>query len=282
LGGDLTVSQGSGDVFLDEYTRPESVGRYVRRTAGTGIAYVLENVYGRIYADVIQRMCQNAVIQNGFRVLEYGCGGGMNLLWIVKLLSQRGITLDCAYGTDFSPQMVDAANREADNWAPTSLRKRIAYFAGRNEQLVEDLATGLTKPRAELANSFHLIVGVNSFRYCHRLRKTQECARNISELLAPGGYSIMIDMNHRFPLFRSRFRDSLTKSPEQRFLPTLEEYIAPFEGVGLLIEDARNFCWTPHSAGGLLLLLTRFFAPVLDGLVPKFAMRSLVVSRKSN
>ena len=274
------MNQGSGDVFLAEYTRQESVERYVRRTAGAGIAYLLENIYGRIYLDVIQRMCQRGVLRNGLRVLEYGCGGGMNMLSIVSLLSQKGFTLESAYGTDFSPQMVAAASREADNWAPTSLRTRMAHFAGRNEHLTEDLAAGLLKPRSELANSFHLIVGVNTFRYCYRLRKAQECARDIHELLVPGGYSIMIDMNHRFPLFRSRLHDWLTKSPEQRFLPTLEEYAAPFERAGLVIEEKKTFCWIPHSAGRFLLSLTRFFSPVLDGLLPRFAMRSLVVSRK--
>src|SRR5712692_7079936 len=131
------MNKGSGDVFLDEYTRRESIERYVRRTAGAGISYVLENVYGRIYSDVVQRMYQTGVLRDGLRVLEYGCGGGMNLLWIVSLLSQKGLALEFAYGTDFSPQMVDAANREADDWAPKSLRTRIAYFAGRNEHLAE-------------------------------------------------------------------------------------------------------------------------------------------------
>jgi 2-polyprenyl-3-methyl-5-hydroxy-6-metoxy-1,4-benzoquinol methylase len=270
----------SRDVFLEHYTRQQSIERYVRNSAGAGIAYLLENVYGRIYLDIIRRLVKRDPVRRGFQVLEYGCGGGMNLLTITSLLSQMGLPLESAYGADFSPQMVDAAKREADAWAPQAFRRRITYVQARNENLAGDLAVGLSKPRSSLANSFHLIVGVNTFRFCYRLQKSQDCARDIGELLAPGGYSIMIDMNHHFPFFRSRFYDWLTKPAEERLLPALEEYAKPFEAAGLVIDEQRNFCWIPHSASRPLLFLARFLSPVLDRFATRFAMRSLVVCHK--
>ena len=57
----------------------------------------------------------------------------------------------------------------------------------------------------------------------------------------------MIDMNKGFPLFRSRFRDRLTKDEEAYYLPSLEEYAHPFSSAGF-----------EHPAKGKFLLDTSF------------------------
>ena len=41
----------------------------------------------------------------------------------------------------------------------------------------------------------------------------------------------MIDMNDRFPMFRSRLRGSV-ESPEEAYLPSLDEYATPFKQAG--------------------------------------------------
>ena len=163
------------------------------------------------------------------RLLEYGCGAGMNLLY---------------------------------------------------EGLCEDLSANLSRPKKELVNQFDLVVGVNTFRYAVRLRKAAECSNDIASLLKPGGYSIVIDTNNRFRLFRSRLRDRLVKPTSQTWLPTLGQYVAPFEAAGLEVVQQRNSCWVPHSANGLLLTPMRGAAPVLDLIASTYAMRSLVVARK--
>src|SRR5438874_13181702 len=121
---------------------------------------------------------------------------------------------------------------------------------------------------------------MNTFRYCHRLGKELICAQAIADLLVPGGICIMIDMNRRFPAFRSKLRPG-REPKEERHLPTLEQYASPFARVGLEILRKENFCWIPHSAGQTLTRVCRFSAPALNIVAKPFAMRSLVVSRKA-
>ena len=91
----------------------------------------------------------------------------------------------------------------------------------------------------------------------------------------------MIDMNRKFPAFRSKFHDRKTKPPEERYLPTMDEYADPFADAGLEVLKKTNFCWVPHSAGPLLTKVCRFLSPVLNIFARPFAMRSLVISRKT-
>src|SRR4029077_6260201 len=116
--------------------------------------------------------------------------------------------------------------------------------------------------------------------YCHRLNKATDCARDLASLLAPGGICFMIDMNQRFPMFRSKFRDRKTKPEAERYLPSLDEYASPFSEAGLEILRKENFFWIPHSAGPRLTQLCRLLSPILNALAKPMAMRSLVVSRK--
>jgi hypothetical protein len=91
----------------------------------------------------------------------------------------------------------------------------------------------------------------------------------------------MIDMNNKFPLFRSRMRsEKVTDDPLETYIPSLSEYSRPFREAGLEIIEERNFCWIPHSARRLMCLTMKMLTPTLQGLFPAYAMRSLVVSRK--
>src|SRR6516162_3583348 len=100
------------NVYLEEYSADAAVQKYVSDSAGSGIAYLLQHVYGPLYEDQIDKLVKQKGDKAAFRVLEYGCGGGMNLIWIVNRLLDRGLKLDFACGTDFSPKMIDAAKRE--------------------------------------------------------------------------------------------------------------------------------------------------------------------------
>jgi SAM-dependent methyltransferase len=236
---------------------------------------VLNHVYAPIYVDAIRAVMLGRAPNHAFRILEYGCGGGMNLLKAIELIAAQGATLEHAYGADFSPPMIEAAKREASDNLPTSLHSRISYVVAANQSLASDLArnAGLG------VESLDLVIGVNTFRYAHRAKSSDECARDIHALLRPNGYSIMIDMNRGFPLFRSKVRARLA-GKEEDFLPSLGEYRDPFVRAGFDIVDARNFCWIPHSASPLLLAACRAATPVLDACFAPFAMRSLVVARK--
>ena len=95
----------------------------------------------------------------------------------------------------------------------------------------------------------------------------------------------MIDMNDRFPAFRSALKNKLRGTDEQKkeeecYLPSLKEYTAPFHQVGFEVLRSEHFCWIPHSAGQFLTGLLRSLSPVLNMVARSRAMRSLVVAGK--
>jgi SAM-dependent methyltransferase len=267
------------DVYLQEYSADEAVARYTSRTAGTGITYLLENDYAEVYLSAIRDFLQ-IPSERPLRLLEFGCGGGMNIITLLTLLQRRGKNVELAIGTDFSEKLIMAAKNESRNLLSPNLQGLMHFAVARNESIAADLRQALNGFAGELENSFHLILGVNTFRYCHRLGKTRQCASDLAALLAPGAICIIIDMNRRFPAFRSRFRDRRTKPEAERYLPSLNEYAAPLEEAGLEILRKENFCWVPHSAGARLTRVCQLLTPVLNLVAKPMAMRSLIVCRK--
>ena len=89
----------------------------------------------------------------------------------------------------------------------------------------------------------------------------------------------MIDMNQKFPLFRSKLKN-VEEDPIESYLPTLDEYTDPFKKVGFEIIEKTNFCWIPHSAGPAMVYVFRALSPLLNVIAKNYAMRSLVISRK--
>ena len=271
----------SVEVFLDEYSRDDVIAKYLHKTAGAGIDYALSHVYAPVYSRIVKRSIAQRPRTHRFRVLEYGCGGGMNLFKLIELFRNERAQIEAAIGVDFSAPMIEAARREVGRHAPRDLQDKISFLVAANETLAPDLAKGLGSSVDDVERTFDVIVGVNTFRYSHRLNRETQCARDIFRLLRPGGFSVMIDMNRHFPLFRSKVSDMLHRRPnEEIYLPTLEEYTSPFVAAGFAIVDKRNFCWIPHSASPALLAVCRAAAPVLDLCVPSYAMRSLVVAQR--
>jgi SAM-dependent methyltransferase len=270
------------DPFFREYTSRDAILKYTRATAGFGISYLLDHDYKQVYLDALARLPQH-VRQDGIRMLEFGCGGGMNLLHLASVLSRDGFNIDSAIGTDFSPVLIQAANKEAERYLPPNERSRVQFCVAKNEALLEDLSAGLGKEYSGLENSFHFIIGVNTIRYCHRAGKQLECARDVFRLLAPGGVCVVIDMNDRFPAFRSALKSKLRgekNREEECYLPSLEEYTAPFQQTGFEVLRSEHFCWIPHSAGRFMTGFLRSLSPVLDVVARSRAMRSLVVAKK--
>jgi SAM-dependent methyltransferase len=266
--------------FAKEYGSEEAILKYTRGTAGAGISYLLENEYGKIYLNALGKAMSKSAPNDGVRLLEFGCGGGMNLLHLVSAVERNGIALERAYGTDFSPTLIEVANLEARRYLSPTQNEKVRFLMARNEKLTEDLTAGLGVDKGALFGSFHLIVGVNTFRYCKRLKKEVDCAKAIFDLLGEGGICVMIDMNQNFPLFRSRFRDRMTKQKDAYYLPSLDEYAGPFSTVGFEILDKRNFCWIPHSASPWLTSFLKAITPALNTVAQSHAMRSLVIAQK--
>lgn len=266
--------------ILSEYSSEEAIRRYTTETAGEGINYLLENVYGPIYLDVINNLSKRVDISNGLRMLEFGCGGGMNLIFLVNFLANNNIKVNTAYGTDFSEKLIGAARDEANKFLEKAQYDKVKFHVASNENLIQDLSTAIGSVPTAISNSFHFVLGINTFRYCHRLKKENESAKNVFELLVSGGSCIIIDMNAKFPFFRSKFRDRLTKCTDERYLPSLDEYSSAFERAGFEIITRRNFCWIPHSARGVRFKVSRLLGPVFDVLFQSFAMRSLIIAQK--
>ena len=265
------------DKFLDEYVSEDAVRKYTTGTAGYGITYLLRNDYARIYFDAVNSYVRTSAARP-LRLLEFGCGAGMNITRLVSLLEQKKVPVERAYGTDFSPRLVQAAEQEAGAFLSHDLAQKLSFHVARNEQLVQDLGTEIENNEG-LLGSFDLILGVNTFRYCHRLGKEVECASDIYRLLRPKGVCVMIDMNSKFPAFRSHLKN-LNQDSAECYLPSLEEYAHPFQTAGFEIIKKENFCWIPHSAGPALTFCCRFLSPFLNLLIRNRAMRSLVVARK--
>jgi SAM-dependent methyltransferase len=204
----------------------------------------------------------------------------MNLIQVVKLLGDLGIEITSAYGTDFAQAMINAANNEAKAYLTPAERQKVKFVLAPNENLSRRLASELGIQSADLAGTFQFIFGINTFRYCHRIGESDQCAKDIFNLLRPGGITVMVDMNNRFPFFRTRLKDKMTKPKEQCVLPSVKEYRSPFERAGFKILEVRNFCWIPHSAKGLEFRICKLLNPLLDTIIPGFAMRTLVVGQK--
>src|SRR5207253_10801571 len=170
---------------------------------------------------------------------------------------------------------------EAKNHLQEQDLPRLEFYVAKNESLIADLSASAGIERSRLRNSLHFILGVNTVRYCHDAKKEMDNARDIFDLLIPGGVCVVIDMNNRFPLFRSDLRDRLRwKKQRQCYVPSLEEYAAPFVKTGFEVLRREHFCWVPHSAGRLMAGLLRTLSPILDAVARSRAMRSLVVARK--
>lgn len=266
------------DNFADEYNSKDAILKYSKHSAGYGINYLLQNDYAEIYLKVIKSK-DFPLKPSGLKLLEFGCGAGMNLITLINILKDQGIQTEKAYGTDFSPVLIESAKREAKEALLPEDLKRISFFVARNEKLLDDISKTSGEKLADLEESFDLILGINTFRYCHRLDKSRECSSDIFKLLRKGGVCVMIDMNRGFPLFRSKLRGTV-KDPLECYLPSLEEYVSPFAQAGFQILEKDNFCWIPHSAGPMLTRLGRMLSPLLDLTMRKHAMRSLVIAKK--
>jgi hypothetical protein len=263
---------------FEQYESQDEIRKYARVTAGFGINYLLRNDYARVYLSVMDSYLRSSPARP-LRLLEFGCGGGMNIIRLISLLEENGFPVGYAIGTDFSPRMVQTAVQEVEASLSPNLAGKLSFYVARNERLLDDLAATRATPPEDLVGSFDLVVGVNTFRYCHRLGKGLDCAVDIYRLLCPGGVCINIDMNDRFPAFRSRFKDA-ARDPAEVYTPSLEEYASPFKTAGFEIITKENFCWIPHSAGAALTLCCRLASPLLNLVARSRAMRSLVVARK--
>ena len=96
----MITSEKLNQSFLREYNSQDAIAKYSTSTAGYGVSYLIGHEYGRIYDQAIA-MCRRT---SGapLRLLEFGCGAGMNVIGLVARLAAQRIPIEAAYGTDFS------------------------------------------------------------------------------------------------------------------------------------------------------------------------------------
>jgi SAM-dependent methyltransferase len=268
------------EAYFRQYTSHLEILKYTKATAGVGINYLLEHDYKAVYLNALNFLPRQTR-ERGIRILEFGCGGGMNLLHLISMLNSEGTRVANAVGTDFSPAMIETARLEATNHLREQDLQNLEFHVAKNESLISDLSVSMTREESTLKNSFHFILGVNTIRYCHDAKRQRDCARDIFNLLVPGGVCVVIDMNNRFPLFRSDLKNRFRRQKEKQcYVPSLEEYTEPFVQEGFEVLRSEHFCWVPHSAGGLMTSLLSRMSPILNKVARSHAMRSLVVSLK--
>jgi SAM-dependent methyltransferase len=265
---------------FNEYLSQETILKYTRSTAGFGVSYLLDHDYKAVYLQALALLPQD-IKQRGIRMLEFGCGGGMNLIHLISVLNRESIRVEKAIGTDFSPVLIDAAKREAKNYLVEQERSKVEFYVAKHESLTDGLSAATGTAKTALNNAFHFIIGVNTVRYCHHAKTELALAHTIADLLAPGGVCVVIDMNDRFPFFMSELKNRFRIHKRQEcYIPSLEEYTAPFRQVGLEVLRSEHFCWIPHSSGQLMNTVLRGLSPVFNLIAKSRAMRSLVVVRK--
>jgi SAM-dependent methyltransferase len=267
-----------------EYEDDDTIRRYRRRSAGEGINYLLESVYGPIFLAAARAAAAETRTER-LRILEFGCGAGMAIQYTTMALHDEGKDVELGVGADLVPQMVDAANQELQEAGNAVVRHSVRFVVAANERLTDDLAVGLGEDPRALNGTFHLAIGVNTFRYPVRHGHAAEAVEQLRLLLAPGGRVVVIDMNAAFPYgVKPKRRPPGASGPALRFgtepLPSLAGYAEPFAAGGFEVIEARNFCWIPHSAHGLRFRFAKAMSPLLDRLAPDRAMRSLVIARK--
>lgn len=285
--------------IINEYDTNTGVSKYVPATAGAGIDFLLREVYGPIYLDAIKELREEKGPDKPIRILEFGCGGGMNLIYIIKMLRSMNIPVDAAYGTDLSKKMIIASYEVARELLDSEDLKITKFVVASNEEIQNQLTTESELNQDHFNDYFDLIIGVNTFRYSWRNKKARETADQLYKMLSSGGRMVVIDMNQGFPYYLARLRNlysKITMKNEEASsrvvddlkailyrnndLPTLEEYVEPFRNAGFKISREAIFSWIGHSSSMLRLSTTRALAPILDKILPTHAMRVLVIGIK--
>ena len=81
--------------------------------------------------------------QRGLRILEFGCGAGMNLIHLISILKQNGNHLEKAIGADFSPALIDAAKLESHKYLLPADHAKLDFYVAKNENLINDLSVAM-------------------------------------------------------------------------------------------------------------------------------------------
>ena len=80
------------DAFFRQYTSHGEILKYAKAN------YLLEHDYKTVYLNALNFLPWETR-KHGIRILEFGCGGGMNLLHLISMLNSQGIRVANALDT---------------------------------------------------------------------------------------------------------------------------------------------------------------------------------------
>ena len=124
--------------FLEEYNSNHAILKYSSQTAGHGVSYLIEHEYADVYDQAIETCRRTS--SEPLRLLEFGCGAGMNVIGLLSRLARHSIPIKDAFGTDFSESLIESARREARAFLPPVLREKLSFHVASNERLGVELA----------------------------------------------------------------------------------------------------------------------------------------------
>ena len=106
LSESIKMASSQDEQFFQEYTAPDAIVKYTRATAGSGAGYLLNHDYKNVYLEALS-LIPARIRERGIRIIEFGCGGGMNLIHLISVLRREGVSVETAIGTDFSPVLIE-------------------------------------------------------------------------------------------------------------------------------------------------------------------------------
>ena len=89
VGGSTEDEDQQFERFFLQYTSQDAVAKFTKATAGFRISYLLDHDYDykSVYMRALDPLPQQTR-KGGIRMLEFGCGGGMNLIHIISVHEQ--------------------------------------------------------------------------------------------------------------------------------------------------------------------------------------------------
>src|SRR4051812_42938171 len=111
--------------FLEEYNSTHAILKYSSGTAGHGVSHLIEHEYADAYDQAIE-ICRRTSSEP-LRLLEFGCGAGMNVIGLLARLARQSVPVAQAFGTDFSESLIESARHEARASLPPALREKLSF-----------------------------------------------------------------------------------------------------------------------------------------------------------
>jgi SAM-dependent methyltransferase len=214
-------------------------GSALRATTKTWTAKALE-------IDALSRRLRSVVGDSGSgRVLEMGCGNGINCVELAKVFSN--LSFD---GVDFVPEMVTAA---VDNARTAEVHDRVRFFVG-DAVGANDLAD--LQPSYDVVFTDRCLINLNA------IELQKQAISVLASKVKPGGYLLMIENSSTSYAKQNRCREAIglaARKPADFNLFFDEDEILPHvTAAGLDLVDVEDF----SSLHDLMLYV---LVPVING-----------------